>query len=491
MQTIFFRDNFDTTFTPNIKNLCKRNGTYYYRKQVDGKRVLKSLKTDDVFLAVHRLRQALAVTSGQKEQSKNKTTDTIIQSESEQVKAIQSKRPAVESVVADNKSIKQKHKLTDIWDSIYHGGTPSTQLRAQVCINRAIKFLGCKYIEDLDENPDLVYDMLDKFRKVRVKAGRTKGQPLVLKTMKEYLMRLRQIISYAEERDWIDNASKIRNRLTLRKLKGFNSSAPREPLAEPDFEILFDALFRMMNGDTNFLTNHKLKPHQRAHLTRIIKHPQAFVWCILICLFTGSRAGAVTTIRHQDIDLENLTISIHKNQTLANRGDIRESCKQLKTAESERKVPIADVLVKLGFLNYLEEHRKKYGSSAFIFEEVVRNKNQKGYRPRSINESVNALFIVLGIKPVDASATFLLDMHSLKESFYSHNDLTISKDMLEAIAGNRPSGRGLSSRVYNKQSFSRLPTKMIQAVNQISYPHLGLLFGGKLPDELEHLNITY
>lgn len=46
MQTIFFRDNFDTTFTPNIKNLCKRNGTYYYRKQVGGKCVLKSPGAD-------------------------------------------------------------------------------------------------------------------------------------------------------------------------------------------------------------------------------------------------------------------------------------------------------------------------------------------------------------------------------------------------------------------------------------------------------------
>lgn len=490
MQTIFFRDNFDTTFTPNIRNLCKRNGTYYYRKQVDGKRVLKSLKTDDVFLAVHRLRQALAVVSGQKEQSKNKTTDTIFQPTSEHTNTIQP-----EKTVAESKSVecntKKKHKMADIWDSIYHGGQPLTQARAQSCVDRVIKFLGCKYIEDLDENPDLVYDMLDKFRKVRVKAGRSKGQTLGLKTIKEYIMHLRQIINYAEERDWIENAYKLKNRLTIRKIKGFSQSTPREPLAEPDFEILFDALFRLLNGDTDFFDTHKLKSYQKQHLNRVIKHPQAFVWVILICLFTGSRAGAATTIRHQDIDIENLTISICKNQSLVNRGDIREKCKRLKTTDSERKVPIADILVKLGFLDYLKEQRKKYGQNAFIFEEVIRNKNREGYRPHSINESVNILLAALKIKPVAASAKFLLDMHSLKESFYSHNDLNISKDMLEAIAGNRPSGRGLSSRVYNKQSFSRLPTKMIAAVNQITYPHLGLLFGGKLPAELEHLNITY
>ena len=71
MQTIFFGKVFDTTFTPNIKNLCKRNGVFYYCKQVGGKRVVKSLKTDDVFLAEHRLRQAPAVTSGQVVKSSN------------------------------------------------------------------------------------------------------------------------------------------------------------------------------------------------------------------------------------------------------------------------------------------------------------------------------------------------------------------------------------------------------------------------------------
>ncbi len=59
---------------------------------MDGKRVLKSLKTDDVFLAVHRLHQALAVTFGQKEQSTNKTTDTTIQPANEQTKTIQPER---------------------------------------------------------------------------------------------------------------------------------------------------------------------------------------------------------------------------------------------------------------------------------------------------------------------------------------------------------------------------------------------------------------
>lgn len=112
MQTIFFTNDFDTTFTPNIKNLCKRNGVFYYRKQVGGKRVLKSLKTDDVFLAVHRLRQALAVTSGQKEQSKNKTTDTTIQPVDEDTNTIQPEKTVAESVVADNKSIKAAHKHT-------------------------------------------------------------------------------------------------------------------------------------------------------------------------------------------------------------------------------------------------------------------------------------------------------------------------------------------------------------------------------------------
>ncbi len=90
---------------------------------------------------------------------------------------------------------------------------------------------------------------------------------------------------------------------------------------------------------------------------------------------------------------------------------------------------------------------------------------------------VNTLFKIIGIKPQN-NDTYMLDMHSLKESFYSHNEQNVSsRDMLEAIAGNKPSSKSISSCIYNKQSFTRLPIKMIEAVNNLSYPHMEILFG--------------
>ena len=176
-------------------------------------------------------------------------------------------------------------------------------------------------------------------------------------------------------------------------------------------------------------------------------------YVILICLFTGSRACGAITIRHQDVDCCNKTITISRNETIIQQGDIRENYKKLKTMDSERKIPIAKALEELGFIDYIKQHEQRYGSRAFIFEEVIQNKNKQGYRPKVMNECVNVLFKVIQIKP-KTNDNFLLDMHSLKESFYSHNEMHISKDMLEAISGNKPSNNSISSRVYNKQSFT-------------------------------------
>ena len=65
MKTALFLSNFDTTFTSNnlaptcTKNLCVRNGIYYFRRMVNGKRYLWSLHTSDPDLGRFLVRQIL------------------------------------------------------------------------------------------------------------------------------------------------------------------------------------------------------------------------------------------------------------------------------------------------------------------------------------------------------------------------------------------------------------------------------------------------
>ena len=211
----------------------------------------------------------------------------------------------------------------------------------------------------------------------------------------------------------------------------------------------------------------------------IKKFPDQHYYDILISLFTGSRACAACTIRHRDIDIKEQLINIHCDETLINAGDERELYKHLKTEESSRVLPISELLFTgLGFRDYLVQHEKEYGSDAFIFEEAMVTKN-KTYSPSSINSNVNALMEALDIKP-EKDSKYIKDFHSLKKCFYSANiKVGIPLEMLEAIAGNKPSNNSIAAKTYAKISMETSPLAIIDAVNQITYPYIALLLGKK------------
>ena len=463
MQSFLFSRNFDTTLMPLCRNLSLRNGVYYYRQQINGKRIFRSLHTSDPYTAVFLLRQILANSL-----SSEPSIPVIIQSHVQK-----------QHNITNNKPRKTKHDILEVWDSLPHQCiTDQAWRKNRAYILKDVQFLECKYIEDLADNPELIYNMLDKFRNNPIKQGGHKGQTLSLNSLKRYIMMLRQVINHAADMDWIDNKDKLISKLQLRKIKGFESSVRREPLAEPDFEKLFGCIYRLLHDDTSILDTPccELSSEERSRIKHIKRYPKQIAYVILLCLWTGCRACAAETIRTINVDLYNKTISICRDETLIKNGDKREKYKQLKTIDSERKIPIADILDKLGFCDYIMQQQRIYGDQAFIFEECIKNKTNRGYRPKTMSYCVNTLFKIIGIKPQN-NDTYMLDMHSLKESFYSHNEQNVSRDMLEAIAGNKPSCKSISSRVYNKQSFTRLPTKMIEAVNSLSYPHMEILFG--------------
>ena len=463
MQSFLFSRNFDTTLMPLCRNLSLRNGVYYYRQQINGKRIFRSLHTSDPYTAVFLLRQILANSL-----SSEPSVPVIIQSH------VQNQHNT-----ANNKPRKTKHDILEVWDSLPHQCiTDQAWRKNRAYILKDVQFLECKYIEDLADNPELIYNMLDKFRNNPIKQGGHKGQTLSLNSLKRYIMMLRQVINHAADMDWIDNKDKLISKLQLRKIKGFESSVRREPLAEPDFEKLFRCIYGLLHNDTSMLDTPccELSSEERSRIKHIKKYPKQIAYVILLCLWGGLRACAAETVRVFNIDLCNKTISIRRDETLIKNGDKREKYKQLKTIDSERKIPIADILDKLGFCDYIMQQQRIYGDQAFIFEECIKNKTNRGYRPKTMSYCVNTLFKIIGIKPQN-NDTYMLDMHSLKESFYSHNEQNVSRDMLEAIAGQKPSNKSISSRVYNKQSFTRLPTKMIEAVNSLSYPHMEILFG--------------
>lgn len=143
---------------PVCRNLCVRNGVYYYRQQVHGKRIYKSLHTSDPYIAIFLLRQIL---------SQNLVNNPI-----QSISIIPSFSPINSASALVPKQSLMKHDIVKVWDSLQHQCKNEIRLRNnRAYIVRVVKFLGCNYIEDLAAQPDLIYTMIDKFRDTPIQAA--------------------------------------------------------------------------------------------------------------------------------------------------------------------------------------------------------------------------------------------------------------------------------------------------------------------------------
>ena len=85
-------------------------------------------------------------------------------------------------------------------------------------------------------------------------------------------------------------------------------------------------------------------------------HPRNFrVWVTLLALHSGMRLGEITQLDVADIrSFEGIPCFVISEASLVGCSD-----KNLKTGASERIVPIHRSLIECGFLDYVEEQRKR------------------------------------------------------------------------------------------------------------------------------------
>ena len=91
------------------------------------------------------------------------------------------------------------------------------------------------------------------------------------------------------------------------------------------------------------------------------KYPDMF-WGCMIALFTGSRKNAIFTLQYKDIIQRNGIWCINFISDYP-------GIKQLKTEDSERIVPIHSTLIKMGFLDYIQQ-KPHDALTDFIFKSV-------------------------------------------------------------------------------------------------------------------------
>lgn len=370
-----------------------------------------------------------------------------------------------------------KTNIYYIWESLveHHYVNATDRHTADFHVKQMIDLMRCSDIKMLDDDPNLIDRLKQELIEYIIPSGKNKGRNYTPRTIKECFRLLRQIVKTADDHFKLKNTEKLLKKLSFANFKNTKQLSIRKTrvaLSDEDLKKLFTFMKDIKNkkfSSLNFML--KLHPEFKGLITKVKENPEHFYYAILIALFTGSRANAITTLRHKDIDLESNTFSFMKDSH-----DSLDQYKHLKTLESNRIVPISKTLMEdLKFKEFVQKHLKTHDQDSFIFEESIRTRDS--YKPSYINECVNVIFQMLEIKP-SKDSNFMKDFHSLKKNFYSSNLKTnIPLEMLEAIAGNKHEDKGIAAKVYVQISMETSPQAMIDAVNQITYPYIEILTG--------------
>jgi integrase len=147
-----------------------------------------------------------------------------------------------------------------------------------------------------------------------------------------------------EDTPWADPFAKMR-------VQGEQSE--RTSFENPDLKLLFAA---------PVFTQHEYPVGGRG---------AAAFWLPLLTMFNGARQAELAGLTVADVQQEPETSTPLLYITAqASRG------KRLKTKASQRVVPIHALLVKLGFLKFVEDVRKRDGDKAFLFSPIAPNRGR-------------------------------------------------------------------------------------------------------------------
>lgn len=485
--------NFVTNLLPNHKiarNLFLRNGTFYVRKMISGKRFTKSLHTNDPYLAIHMLKmwQSFELFKQTHTESENFRLNEVYFGETlNLLKKLNVSEYVVEGktcITPIEKGKKMlisckysKHVRPNILTTNKHELTKYDHM-----MHKMIKYLGNCQDTDILADPHMLEGMIAKLANEKTKSGTFFSQ----KTLHEYAKLFKRLFDRQSDKELVAGIMNVAIRTHCKAV-----TKERQPLGEQDFIVLFQAMNKLACGDVSFVDEHiqgvsidlqhttdskkRNRLYARMHNLRLIKeHPEVIYYVILLMMFTGSRVNAISTLKTSNVNVKEKTIEINKDDELVEKGDVRESIKHLKTEGSMRVLPIAKFLIKMKFLNFVKACKSKNAVSQdqFIFENVI--KTEEGYRPNYINEAINEFLLILGLKPT--KSTEMLDCHSFKTTFVTWNKKKfVDKDLFRSITGNVGNSKDILDNNYTRYSWELTPTLMIEGINMIGYPNLDIL----------------
>ncbi|MCK1477399.1 site-specific integrase [Bradyrhizobium sp. 197] len=191
-------------------------------------------------------------------------------------------------------------------------------------------------------------------------------------------------------------------------------------------------------------------------------HGNAGYWMPVLALFTGARQAELGGLTAANVQTDAETsVPLLYFVTERARG------KRVKTDASERVVPVHLEVIRLGFLNYVEERRKADGADAWIFPSVSPDKGRAGVP--AFSQWFGRYLRAAGV--TDKAKVFHSFRHTVKDALRRGR---ADHEMREALIGHAQAS-SVSWGYGANAMLSRFGAAALSdAVNSISYPGLDL-----------------
>ena len=189
--------------------------------------------------------------------------------------------------------------------------------------------------------------------------------------------------------------------------------------------------------------------------------PAAF-WLPLLSLFNGARQAELAGLTAADVQEEPVTSTPLLYITAqASRG------KRLKTKASQRVVPIHVQLVRLGFLKYVADVRRRNGDKAFLFPLVAPDRSRAGVAAWS--KWFGRYLRAQGV--TDNAKVFHSFRHGFKDALRRGG---VNQEIHDALTGHAQAST-VSGGYGAKEMLARFTVKVLKtAVAKVAYPGLDL-----------------
>lgn len=280
-----------------------------------------------------------------------------------------------------------------------------------------------------------------------VVAAQARGEQRVINTanVNAYLNRFGGVMNWAINEGYID-----RNPLKGLKLPDpVKKRDKRHPFSTEQLRRIFGApLFTGCKDDEN---GYAVPGDRRPRRARF--------WVPLIGLFHGLRMNEICQLEVRDIQKIDGIMCFRIASGVSGTGQM----KRVKTAASERLVPIHNELIKFGFLAFVESQR--ICGESCLFPELPLG--HLGYRSTGFSKWFSRFLL-----SADAAAP-LTCYHSFRHCFRDAlRDAKVDRDLALILGGWTTDGRGTSVADHYGSGYK--VTALAEALNAVQFPALDL-----------------